>query len=286
MAWTDKDFATGAKLTAAEMDELIANYIAVGRSKIAGLVISNDADADHDILIAVGIAIDNTNGAVLELTTAITKRIDAVWAAGDDGGGLFSGTVGNTTWYHVHLIKKDSDNSIDAGFDTSVSAANIPAGYTAFRRLGAVLTDGSANIRGFSAREIEGGGLEVLWKVPSIDQGFSWSGGADDTAITITLAKVPNGIQTRAILSSTFLDTTPAAFSVLLITSLDETDVAPDDPTGSYFGTMLLSAIASAASVIQNLRISTARGFRIRAKGSTTSHRYFTTVHGWIDERR
>ena len=164
MAWTDKDFATGAKLTAAEMDELIANYIAVGRSYIAGLTLSNDADADHDILIAVGIAIDNTNGAVLELTTAITKRIDAGWAAGDDGGGLFSGSAANDTWYHIHLIKKDSDNSIDAGFDTSVTAANIPAGYTAFRRLGSVLTNGSANIIGFSQN-----GDEFLWDVPVSD---------------------------------------------------------------------------------------------------------------------
>ena len=165
MAWTDKDFVNGAKLTAAEMDQLMANFVAVGRSAIAGLVISSDADSDHDILIAIGIAIDNANGAVLELTTAITKRIDAGWAAGDDAGGLFTGAVANTTWYHLFLIKKDSDNSIDAGFDTSVTAANIPTGYTAFRRLGSVLTNGSANIIGFTATETDGGGLTVEWKV-------------------------------------------------------------------------------------------------------------------------
>lgn len=111
-----------------------------------GLDISIDTDTDHDILFSTGEAFDSTNTSLLELTAAITKQIDASWVAGDDVGGLFLGVVGNATVYHLFIIEKDSDGSIDAGFDTSITAANIPSGYTKYVHVGYVWTDGSANI--------------------------------------------------------------------------------------------------------------------------------------------
>lgn len=139
-----KDTATGnAIFKASAAATLPANYI-------TGLTLSNDTDSDHDIAIATGSARDSSNTYTMDLTSILTKQIDATWAAGDDAGGLFSGTVAVDTWYHVFLIRKDSDGSIDAGFDTSVTAANIPTGYTAYKWIGAVLTDGSANILPFT----------------------------------------------------------------------------------------------------------------------------------------
>lgn len=124
------------------------------RGHLWGLTLSNGTDADHDIDIAVGECRDSANGVNLNLIAALGKQIDATWTAGGTpgtpAGGLFTGTVANGTTYHVFLIRKDSDGSLDAGFDTSVSAANIPSGYTAYRRLGSVITDGSANILAFS----------------------------------------------------------------------------------------------------------------------------------------
>ena len=118
---------------------------------LAGLFLSNAADADHDITIdSDGGCRDSGNAYDFTLSSDLTKQIDASWAAGNNAGGLFSGAVANSTWYAVHLIRKDSDGSIDAGFDTSSTAANIPAGYTAYRRIGWVRTDGSANIRRFT----------------------------------------------------------------------------------------------------------------------------------------
>ena len=129
-----------------------------------GLVPSNDTDTEHDIAISVGQIFDSTRTTNLILPAIMTKQIDATWAAGDDAGGLFSGSVAADTWYAMFLIEKDSDSSIDIGFDTSIIAANIPAGYTKYRRIGWVLTDGSANIEQFDANEISGGGLRVDWK--------------------------------------------------------------------------------------------------------------------------
>jgi hypothetical protein len=161
------------------------------RGYLAGLGLSNDTDTAHDILIAVGECKDAGNTRNLILGTAMTKQIDATWAAGDDAGGMFTGAVANNTWYHVFLIRKDSDGSIDAGFDTSVTAANIPAGYTEYRRIGSVLTDGSANILQFSQL-----GDEFLWATPTEDVNVSDLG----TSETSYALNVPLGVKTLAII--------------------------------------------------------------------------------------
>jgi hypothetical protein len=134
--------------------------IATGyRDYISGLTTSNATDTDHDIAVAAGCAMDSTNTCMLTLATAMTKRIDAAWAAGDANGGLFSGSVAINTWYHLFLIKKDSDGTIDAGFDTSITAANIPTGYTKYRKIISVLTNGSSNILNYDQS-----GKTVAWR--------------------------------------------------------------------------------------------------------------------------
>jgi hypothetical protein len=72
------------------------------------------------------------------LASPLVKQIDAAWAAGTAAGGMFTGSAVVDTFYHVFLIRKDSDGTLDAGFDTSVTAANRPAGYSTYRRLGSV----------------------------------------------------------------------------------------------------------------------------------------------------
>ncbi len=118
-------------------------------------IANNSSDASHDIDFSAGWMYDSTGVYKMLLSSTMTKRIDASWAAGTGNGGLFSGTVANHTWYYCFIIRKDSDGSIDAGFDTSVTAANIPSGYTAYRRVGAFRTDSSANIIGFHQHGIE-----------------------------------------------------------------------------------------------------------------------------------
>ena len=63
-----------------------------GRSvAIQGLVPSNGTDADHDINISVGIGVSNDDKD-LELTSAFTKQLDEVFAAGTAAGGNFVDT--------------------------------------------------------------------------------------------------------------------------------------------------------------------------------------------------
>ena len=123
------------------------------KSKVLnGLLLSNAADPDHDIAISTGSCIDSTGTYVLTIASPITKQIDVTWVAGTGNGGIATALhpVQNTTWYYVYIIRKDSDGTIDVVFDTSITAANKPAGYTYYLRIGAVRTDGSANLRRFT----------------------------------------------------------------------------------------------------------------------------------------
>lgn len=124
--------------------------VKINRNYINGMRLSLDTDVDHDILVASGQCANNGNTDYETLSAGITKQIDATFAAGDDAGGMFTGSVANDTNYYFCIIKKDSDSTIDAGFDTSSSGANTPSGYTFIRAIGVVRTDGSANIKGIT----------------------------------------------------------------------------------------------------------------------------------------
>lgn len=114
-----------------------------------GLLVSNNvANPTVQIDISGGSASDSANSVDLMLAAGLTKSLQSAgpWAAGTGQSGLFIGARANNAWYHVFLIKKTSDGTIDAGLDTSITAANIPPGYAAYRWLWAIRTDSSGNI--------------------------------------------------------------------------------------------------------------------------------------------
>ena len=113
---------------------------------ITGLGLRIDTDTDHDIEIGIGSCRDSTDAYDMALAAVLTKCIDASWAAGDDAGGMDTGSVANSTYYYIWLIRKDSDGSIDALFSASATAPTMPAGYTYKRVIGRLFTNTSANI--------------------------------------------------------------------------------------------------------------------------------------------
>lgn len=159
------------------------------RGAISGLALSNDSDADHDIAIAVGSCRDSADKRTLSLSSILTKRIDATWAAGDDAGGMFTGSVTTDTWYHLFLVRKTSDGSIDAGVDTSITAANIPSGYVEYRRIGSVKTDGSSNIKPFVQF-----GDRFTWSAPTPDA----TDVATSTSAALTTLNTPLAVKVEA----------------------------------------------------------------------------------------
>jgi hypothetical protein len=120
---------------------------------VNGFAITKDADADHDLSIATGVARNSTGSASISLTGPFVKQIDAAWATGSSAGGMASSiTVSASTQYNIFAISK-SDGTSDAGFDTDASATNLLAdasGYTNIRRIGKLITDGASNVDYFS----------------------------------------------------------------------------------------------------------------------------------------
>ena len=158
------------------------------RSYLTGLQMTNGTDADHDINVAAGVCRDAADGVNIS-PSAIVKQIDATWASGTNAGGLSSSLTApaNSTWYHVFAILVGG--SADVGFDTSVTAANLITDHsaTAYRRIGSVLTDGSANIIGFIQS-----GDDFYWKNPPLDLNEAVS-----TTETHVLT-VPTGVRVMA----------------------------------------------------------------------------------------
>ena len=108
-----------------------------------GLTLSNNgSDATNDIDIATGVAAADTSPYYLmQLTSALTKRLDAAWAVGTGNGGLDTGSIANTS-YHVWLIQRSDTGVVDALFSTSATSPTMPSNYDRKRRIGSILRSG------------------------------------------------------------------------------------------------------------------------------------------------
>jgi len=118
---------------------------------VAGMVMSNAADTEHDISFSAGACMDSTGAYHILNSAAMVKRIDAAWAAESTNGGLLNGSVAANELYHCYALRKDADGTADFGFLDQDDAIGdyLPAGYTYYRWIGFVDTDASSNIRNF-----------------------------------------------------------------------------------------------------------------------------------------
>ena len=119
---------------------------------LTGLTLANNAgDTVNDIDIATGSCMSEPSGAgqiawdnlaLLTLSGALTKRLDASFVAGTNQGGLSSSlTLTNSTTYQVYVIRL-ANGTIDVGFDSdnTSKAVNLIAdhGVTHYRRIGSI----------------------------------------------------------------------------------------------------------------------------------------------------
>jgi hypothetical protein len=255
-----------AAVTLAKLATDITPYFGDG---ISGCTLANGTDANNDINFGAGFCIDSTRTYGLRTTSTMVKQLDAAFAAGTAAGGLFSGAKANSTVYHCFRIRKDSDGTIDHGFDTSVTAANIPAGYTYYRRLASIYTDSSGNIVGF----INYGDVFDL-KVGVTDISVTTPGTA---AVTATLASIPTGVQMYAKIRPALSDSS-TTFS--LVTPLDITNTAP---SSSHY-TNAVNANSQTHAAHLEVRTNTSAQVRYRLSASPVSG-FTIRTQGWVDLR-
>ena len=265
------DTATTRTMTIPNKDGTVATLsdITLIQGHITGLGISNDTDADHDILVATGQATDDTNTAYITLSTAITKQIDATWAVGDDAGGLDTGSVGNTTWYYLWLIKRSDTGVVDALFSTSSTSPTMPTDYDLKRLIGAVKTDGSANILAFTQKNNR---YILTDSIADVNE-TSWDGSA---GVNYALTAPPN---------STALFRAVAEDGTLwgvLFTAINETNVAAGTVTTG--NASLVGGSASEAAGHFEIDVNASSQIRVRTNTATMNYTRVYT-YGWIFER-
>jgi hypothetical protein len=242
---------------------------------IYGMVISNNvADANNDLDISIGECRSSNNTTDLLLTSAITKRSDAPWAAGTNQGGMDTGVKPNNGTLHVFIISDGAN--VDAIFSQSSVSPTLPGGYTSFRRIGAVTTDASGNIRAFVQF-----GDRFLYRtlVKDVVNGSANTGG---TLVTLT---VPAGIRVYPLMH--------------VGTGLAEVYVAIYDPTTTYAATnnpSYLNSIATsyvgqgffgatAVAMFQNVECLTNTSRQVGIDVSVNITTLYVDTHGYIDNR-
>lgn len=135
---------------------------------------------------------DAANLRDIILTAPMTKVLQTSggWSAGNNGNGLVSGVRTAGVWYHGFLIYNDATGAVDVCFDTSPVAANRPAGWSSYRRIWSVRTNGANEIQAF----IKFGSDRNVWAVRyNVANNATMSFGD-----LVTVGPVPLGVRTIA----------------------------------------------------------------------------------------
>jgi hypothetical protein len=232
---------------------------------IGGLTLST-AGSSATFGIAIGVATDSTNSALIKLSSAYTKTT-STWAAGTAVGALDTGTIAVSTWYHVYLINGTSGT--DILISLSVSAPTMPTGYTLFRRIGAMLTNGSSQWVLFAQN-----GDEFIFSAPVTDISTSTL----STTPTLFALSVPPGVQVDALMRVQMFNAT--AGTIALVHSPDE---ASTTIGGGYNATHRIMVASVSDNKQLNIRTNTSK--QVRAVSSAASTTITGLTYGYIDTR-
>jgi hypothetical protein len=237
----------------------------VVRAYLSGLTLST-AGSSTTFSVAPGTCADDTNVDMMVLASSISKTTGA-WAVGSANGGLDTGSISVSTWYHAYLIKRIDTGVIDVLFSLSATSPTMPTNYTEKRRIGSIRTDTSSNWRLF--HQI---GDEFLWD--------AWNGDATSVATATTASlvtlMVPLGIQVRALFSGRLDGTTAGS---IIFSSPDISDQSPANPLTS------LACSSTASTAIGQFITRTDTSSRVRVRANATGNTYGIGTYGWIDTR-
>lgn len=228
---------------------------------ITGLTLSTPGSSSQ-FSVAAGSATGSGGLGTLILRASITKTTGA-WVAGTGNGSLDTGSIANATWYHVYLIIS-SVGVVDIITSLSASVPAFPTGYATARRIGALLTDGSANWVAFSQL-----GNEFLWNVMPLDVSVINLG----TAQTNYTLSVPLGIKVQALVQAQCSGGSGTQSMTI---------ASPDQTLPSSIGNIVFAGSTSGGGFVQT-RTNTSS--QIAAISTTASTILNLRTRGWIDPR-
>jgi len=237
------------------------------RGHIAGLTLSYSNTTTFGVAVGSATASDGTTS--MTLSSAYTKTTGS-WAVGTGNGGLDTGSVTTSTWYHVYLIKRSDTGVVDILISTSATSPTMPTNYDLKRRIGAIKTDGSSQIIDFTQV-----GDEFLWDVQVEDVDTS---SLSTTAQLYTLS-VPTGVTVWAIIDSTTQSATVDCHTYLSSPDVSDQSASAGD---ARIHMVIQSANHSDAGMFM---IRTDTSARVRAVSTHASTTFRIGTHGWRDRR-
>jgi len=250
--------------------ELLNPAIAAARiptGHIDGLALSA-AGSTATFGVTAGIAADSTGTQLMTLGSAFTKTM-ASWAAGTGNGALDTGSVANSTTYHIFLIQNPTTGAVDILASTSASSPTMPSGYTLKRHIMSMKTNGSAQW----PKGYQYGDIFMLDTMPA-----DYNAAPPTSAGNITLS-VPTGIKVEAIINGRYRYT--VATNVLALWSPSQ-----DDTAGYADGNVLAWIIGTANdNICYNVRKLTDTSGNIRQRGSANAGTHLCVLQGWRHPR-
>ena len=230
--------------------------------------------------IATGACRNEDAGAAqnMALATTLTKSL-AAWASGSANGGLDTGTIAASTWYHVHLIRKTSDGALDALLSLSATAPTMPSGYVARRRIGSIRTNASSQINPFTQF-----GDHFQWSVPVIDAIITSLTSSARTQVISTPTGVPTLAKIGVANSKGSVNFFSLYVSPLGTTDLVPplyTDMAPTTPTTLYSNATNNAWEYALTEVLTD----TSAQIRLRTSTVAANDKVMVQTFGWEDNR-
>lgn len=259
---------SGQYLTSDGTDAKWGNLVL--RSYLAGLGTNNNGTTPNSkIDVAAGVCADDTNAQMLSLS-ATTLDCGSTGA-----NGLDSGSLANSTWYHLFVIGK-TDGTTALLASTALSSPTYPSGYTLKRRIGSFKTDGSAHILGYLQS-----GDRFLWKVPRNDQSPAT---VNSTAANYTIS-VPTGLSVVALIRAIGFSVgspSPAGRSFAIYSPLQNAETVSSQASPAN---LVVEAGVSGNAASGNYEIVTDTSAHIAAVGQADGQQLDITTDGWIDSR-
>lgn len=246
---------------------------------IGGLVASNDQTTPNTVIDTTAGAATSDDNLVMMKLPAFTKTTGS-WAVGSGNGGLDTGSVANSTWYHVFVIERTDTGVVDELISASASFPVLPGNYTEKRYIYSFLTDGSAHI--------------VAFKTSPDGDKFFWTAsvlGFNDTGVTTsatleTMTGVPTGVKVHPLCR---VAVSKDGNSVILTSPTEEADVAPSNanPITAAPGQDVTDTTIAAGTVNYSCPyLITNPAAQIRARSSASGTTVSTVIRGWEDLAR
>lgn len=249
--------------------QLVKSFIDTLSKSITGLVVTNNADdLEHDIDISAGQYGSDA------LDTAITKRLDAPFAAGTGNGGMV-GSLPASGVVYVFLIKNNSTSNMDVYAETT-DGGNPPSGWTVVKRIAVRITDASNNLQRVN---VSGNGEQLIV--------YPYTEVIDVTLSTLSTSRI--AIPASGVLSCPPLVDTEllqanargGSAVAVIMTSLLSADITPVIDNLADFTT---DTTNTRPSIIKRVRVNANRQVGVRATDAS-AHLYKVRVISWIEDR-